>query len=245
MKLRRAVCVLVGAMIASAAVAYSQQPQNPGAPGPSPTAEPYVFVFLKHPPNPPQLDKDAAQKLQDAHMANIRKLYGEGKLVLAGPFTERGELAGIFIFKANSIDEAKQWTESDPAIQQHRLAPEYHVWPREPGTFSKPPETNPMEDYSLVVYRNGPKFQPLGPALMPLAQRHLAYMRQMASEGKLVAAGPFRGEPATSDLVGVYFVPGKDKDAAQQIVAHDPFVAEGEVTAEVHPWMGQKGVLQK
>src|SRR5215469_16616992 len=158
------------AVLAAAAVAYCQPAQS------GPAMENYVLVFLKHAPNAPQLDKSAGDQLQEAHMANIRKLHAEGKLVAAGPFTENGDLRGIFVLKTNSPDEAKQWTETDPSVQQHRLVAEYHVWPHAPGTFSSPPADNPMQDYLVVLYLRGPKFRPVSPAVMPLLQRHLNYM---------------------------------------------------------------------
>jgi uncharacterized protein YciI len=234
---RRSTLILLAWLMAAAAVAYSQPaPQGPAT-------ENYVLVILKRAPHAPALGKSAGDKLQEAHMANIRKLHSEGKLVAAGPFTENGDLSGIFVLKTNSPDEAKQWTETDPSIQQHRLLAEYHVWPQPPGTFSSPPADNPMQDYLVVLYLRGPKFQPVSPAVMPLLQRHLNYMHGLLSQGKIVAVAPFRDEPESADLLGVYFVPGKDQDAAQQIVAQDPLVAEGQVRAEIHPWMTQKGVL--
>ena len=234
---RRSILILLAWLTAATAVACSQ-PVQPG-----PAAENYVLVILKLAPNAPQLDKSAGDKLQEAHMANIRKLHSEGKLVAAGPFTENGDLRGIFVLKTNSPDEAKQWTETDPTIQQHRLVAEYHIWPQPAGPFSSPPVDNPMEDFLVVLYRRGPKFRPVSPAVMPLLQRHLSYMGGLLSHGKIVAVAPFRDEPESADLLGVYFVPGKDQDAAQQIVAQDPLVAEGQVRAEIHPWMTQKGVL--
>jgi uncharacterized protein YciI len=87
----------------------------------------YVIAFLKPGPNRDQ-DSATAVELQKAHRANIRRLAQEGKLVLAGPFLDGGEMAGLFIFNVTTIEEAKQLTESDPAIKAGRLIMDLHPW---------------------------------------------------------------------------------------------------------------------
>ena len=87
----------------------------------------YVMAFLKKGPNRPT-DPDEAAKLQAAHMENIGKLAEEGKLALAGPFLDDGEIRGIYIFNVTSIEEAKALTETDPAIQAGSLVMELHPW---------------------------------------------------------------------------------------------------------------------
>lgn len=87
----------------------------------------YVMAFLKRGPNQNQ-DTESAARLQKGHMENIFRMAEEGKLIAAGPFGDNGELRGIYIFKTNSVEEAKSWTESDPAIQAGRLTMELHPW---------------------------------------------------------------------------------------------------------------------
>lgn len=87
----------------------------------------YVFAFLKKGPNR-TIDKEKAQKLQLAHLKNIERLANEGKLVLAGPFLNDGDLRGIYIFNVATIKEAKELTESDPAIQAGSLQMELVEW---------------------------------------------------------------------------------------------------------------------
>lgn len=87
----------------------------------------YVMAFLKRGPNRSQDSLEAAS-LQRAHLDNIGRLAKEGKLSLAGPFLDNGELRGIYIFNVSTIEEAKSLTETDPAIQQGRLVMELHPW---------------------------------------------------------------------------------------------------------------------
>lgn len=87
----------------------------------------YVMAFLKRGPNRSQ-DSATAADLQKAHMANINRLAQEGKLILAGPFLDDGDIRGIFLFDLESVEEARALTETDPAIQAGRLIMELHPW---------------------------------------------------------------------------------------------------------------------
>ena len=88
---------------------------------------PYVLAYLKAGPNQDQTEEEAT-KLGLAHMANIRRLGDEGKLVLAGPFMDEGEVRGLYIFAVSTLEEAKALTETDPAVQAGRLEMELRPW---------------------------------------------------------------------------------------------------------------------
>ena len=87
----------------------------------------YVMAFLKTGPNQ-ELDSVKAAELQRAHLDNIFRLADEGKLALAGPFLDGGELRGVYIFNVETVEEAKALTETDPAIQAGRFVMELHPW---------------------------------------------------------------------------------------------------------------------
>ena len=89
--------------------------------------KPYVMAFLKAGPNRGGSDEEKAA-LQRAHMENIKRLADEGLLVLAGPFLDKGELRGIYIFNVADVDAAKKLTETDPAIQAGSLVMELKPW---------------------------------------------------------------------------------------------------------------------
>jgi uncharacterized protein YciI len=67
-------------------------------------------------------------EIQKGHMANIQRLAEMKKLVVAGPFGDDGRLRGIFVFRVDSMKEARTLTLTDPAVQAGRLALELHPW---------------------------------------------------------------------------------------------------------------------
>ena len=88
---------------------------------------PYVMAFLKAGPNRSQNEEEAAE-LQRAHLDNINRLAETGKLVLAGPFLDDGEIRGIYIFNVATLEEAEALTATDPAVKAGRLIMELHPW---------------------------------------------------------------------------------------------------------------------
>jgi len=87
----------------------------------------YVMAFLKSGKVKSESNEKAAE-LQMAHMKNIMRLAEEGSLILAGPFSDNGEIRGIYIFNVKTIEEAQKLTETDPAIQAGVLEMELHPW---------------------------------------------------------------------------------------------------------------------
>lgn len=70
----------------------------------------------------------ATEAIQKAHLENIQRLADLKKLVVAGPFGDNGRLRGIFVFRVESLEEAKSLAATDPAVQAGRLALEIHSW---------------------------------------------------------------------------------------------------------------------
>lgn len=102
---------------------------------PQPQIRQYFFVMLTAGKNRTQ-DSVTAATIQEGHMANIRKLYADGKLKVAGPFGDDGNWRGIFIFDCATKEEVEQLLQTDPAVKSGRLAFEIHPWYTAPtGSF--------------------------------------------------------------------------------------------------------------
>ena len=87
----------------------------------------YWFVLLIEGKNRTQ-DSATASKIQEGHMANINRLYYEGKLKVAGPFGDEGNWKGIFIFDCKTKEELETLLNTDPAVAAGRLAYDIHPW---------------------------------------------------------------------------------------------------------------------
>jgi len=111
-----------------------------GAPGVAPSAAAdkppeaqyemttYYLVLLYRGPKSTGEVTPETQRIQDAHLANIRRMADEGKLIMAGPMEDDSKLRGIFVFRVGSLEEAQALAAADPAVKAGRLVPEVHPW---------------------------------------------------------------------------------------------------------------------
>jgi uncharacterized protein YciI len=208
-----------------------------------PNAKPaqYFFVLLNRPADAPQLSKGAGEKLQEEHMANIRKMTAEHKLVIAGPFMDDTVLRGIFMFQANSA-QAQEWANRDPAIKAGRLSAEVHgPWLIDPSTIHDPAEPPGFEQYTLVLMKRGDHWNPNAPEFMDVMRQHRAFVNQMLDQEKMAIAGPFPFSDQ-SELRGVAIFRVRAEQTAK-LTQDDPTVKAGLLKAEIHPWGTGKGVL--
>lgn len=88
----------------------------------------YYLVLLKANPEKEPLDSARVMEIQRAHLDNINRLADLGKIVIAGPMGDDGNLRGIFVMDCLSLEEAESLVQTDPAIQQKRLLAEVHPW---------------------------------------------------------------------------------------------------------------------
>lgn len=247
-RMKRSVFAVIGclALFAGMATAQSAPAATPstspkvGSAAPGQPAASFFFVLLKRPANAPQISKEDGNKLQEAHMANIRKLYEEHKLVIAGPFMDDGALRGIFVLKADSLDQAKEWANSDPAIKAGRLLAEVHgPWMIRPQGIHETDTPNTLEKYSLLLVHQGNKWDLKSPVPQDLVKQHLSYLMGLMQQGKLALAGPFHDD---GELKGI-FIYSVPMDEAMKLEAEDPMVKNGFFKIEGHPWATAKGVL--
>ena len=113
---------MIAIMAWLAGTALSQAPSEPDY-----AMTTYQVAFLKRGPKWTPQSTPETQKIQQGHMAHIGAMAKTGKLILAGPFADDGDLRGMFVFKATA-EEARQLAGQDPAVKSGRLLLEWHPW---------------------------------------------------------------------------------------------------------------------
>ena len=88
----------------------------------------YVVGFLRRASHPPQLREEELERLQEGHLAHLRRLREQGELILTGPFEEDTDLRGLLVFRTNSLDHAHELMRNDPTLLGGRLVLELHPW---------------------------------------------------------------------------------------------------------------------
>lgn len=178
--------------------------------------ERFMMVFLTIDPNRPQLPQQVVDSLQALHMANIGNLAKEGKLLAAGPFDGGG---GIFVFATTSIDTAKQWLSTDPAVRSRRWIVETIPYVPRIGSICRVGEKYEMTTYTFVRF-NWEKQDPLG------------QLTQLVNADSLIAAGTLERSG------GILVVRGSVDESA---IKNDRVVLEGKIGASVHRLFIAKG----
>lgn len=100
----------------------------------------YYIYFLKKGPTWSPEESPEITALQEAHLANFQRLRETGKLAINGPLLdsllEGGEIRGVGVLKAGSINEARELVSTDPMVIAGRLIFEIHIWMIAKGILS-------------------------------------------------------------------------------------------------------------
>lgn len=118
--------LLLLAALAVAQAASAKQQADP------PNFKKYYFVLLSAGPNQGGTP-DEIERVQGAHRDNIDRLVKSGKMAIAGPFEDGGDLRGLFILDVPTKEEAEELVASDPAIKAGRLKGQVLAWWTERG----------------------------------------------------------------------------------------------------------------
>ena len=100
-------------------------------------------------------------------------------------------------------------------------------------------DDNGMRGYVLVILKTGTRV-PNGPERDEMFKGHFANMNRLATEGKLVQAGPLDG---VDGWRGLFVFATPDIEEAKKLVASDPVVMKGEMVPEFHKYYGSAALM--
>ena len=239
MKTFYALLTAVALLIVAAPSIPSQEKQEPKK-APEHKLVQFHMALLKRGPKWTSTENADATRLKQQHVEYVTSMLDAGKAIIAGPLTDGGDIAGVFVFRANSADEAKAWAEADPTVTSGYLIAEMHPWWSE-DIFGKPAKPLKLTQTFLAFLTRGEKWTPeKTPATEEIQKGHMANINRLAEMKKLVAAGPFGDN---GQLRGIFVFRVGSLEEAKALTASDPAVQAGRLAMDIHPWMVPEGVL--
>lgn len=149
----------------------------------------FTFVFLHKRTDLPVLPKEEVDKIMEGHMANIKRLAAEKKLIAAGPFEGGG---GLFIFNSVNTEEVREWLSTDPGVKAQRWNIE--ILPYQPliGGVCSAGEPYEMVTYTFIHFKpNVMKFNVQNGD--DLVRKHNDFCKTLSAGGNVVTSGSFGG----------------------------------------------------
>ena len=194
----------------------------------------YSFVFLNKKSDTLQSSKEDVDKLMEGHMANIERLAKERKLITAGPFEGGG---GIFILNTTSIDEAKAWVNTDPAVKANRWNIEIYPYRPRVGSICKANAPYEMVAYQFIRF-NANRTKSTAREYPQLFYLHDNFLKEIGKKANVVTEGIF-GEFDG----GILIING---EISNELLESDPAIQEGLLTMEMKTiWIAKGSFCEK
>jgi uncharacterized protein YciI len=90
----------------------------------------YFVAFLYKGPKFAAAPADSPERKanHEEHVAYIDRMLANGKLILYGPILDGGDLRGMYIFKAVTIEEAREWANEEPSVKIGMIEMRVYPW---------------------------------------------------------------------------------------------------------------------
>jgi uncharacterized protein YciI len=225
-------------LLTSPAVLSQQKPEAKNEPA-NKLVE-FHMAILKRGPKWTATETPEMKRVHEEHVNYVLGTIDTGRAIIAGPFTDGGEIAGVFVFRAPSATVAKVWAEGDPSVLSGFYSVEMHPWWSE-DIFGKPAKPLRLVPMYFTFLTRGEKWTPeKTPATEEIQKGHMANINRLADMKKLIAAGPFGDN---GRLRGIFVFRVGSLEEAKALTATDPAVQAGRLAMEIHTWMVPEGVL--
>ena len=229
-------CVLIALFLfASTALAQAQEQQH--------KLVQFQMAILKKGPAWDSTKAEDRNSILQQHLGNVIALLDSGKAIIAGPFDDSSDVAGLFIFRTASTDEAKAWVDADPLVKAGLMVAEMHPWWSEDIFKKAVTEPLKMESVYFGFLKKGPNRKEGDgdtPEIKKLQDAHIANIVRLANMKKMVMAGPFGDD---GELRGIFVFRVASMKEAQDLAATDPMIKIDRLRIDLHPWEVPVGVI--
>jgi uncharacterized protein YciI len=203
----------------------------------------FQMAILKKGPAWDSTKAEDRNSILQQHLKNVLAMLDSGKLVVAGPFEDNSDLAGLFIFRTASADDAKAWVDADPAVKAGLMVAEMHPWWSEDifkKAVTEPLKTEPVYFGFLKKGPNRKDGDDKNPEIQELQKAHIANIVRLAEMKKMVIAGPFGDD---GELRGIFVFRVASMKEAQELAATDPMIKIDRLRIDLYPWQVPVGVI--
>ena len=164
-----------------------------------------------------------------AHVSYLKKLLKEDKLQISGPGVGTPVRSAQLVFKVTDRKELDELVANDPySIHDLVASSTVNLWDVQVGSMLKPETPDPKDTkYFRATYELKE-----GTDVSAVKDAHDAYLKELLSQKKLRAAGPYDNNP----LAGLAILSVKDAAEAEAIVKDDPYVKDLGASTQVIEW---------
>jgi uncharacterized protein YciI len=186
---------------------------------------------------------DVIVGLQQKHIENINRLVDSGLIVLSGPIVNQPEtenLAALFFFDVESLEQAQQLINNDPAVQFGYLNIDIIPWQGlSEIIYIEPPQ---MTVYTLAIFSKGKNYtQSDAPNFVDLLENQVGSLLKETPTGEVALAGPFIGENQF-DITSLFIFGSDSLAQVERAVQSLEYVRSGMYDVKLLDWYGPMGL---
>lgn len=176
---------------------------------------------------------DNVEAMQNAHIANFKRLFDEGKLFMAGPLQDPSKIKrGIIGVRAPDRETLMSYFKPDPYVMSGIMAVDANEWKVDMSkvatSFSDPDK---IEEHRFAIVKA------IRPTTAGVLKQHEQYVKD-------------RLKPALNGLIlrnktfeEILFFKSTDTDALNKLFDQDPLVRLGYAVVELMPlWMSPETI---
>src|SRR4030095_1569870 len=124
----KSVTAIILMLVAGLVVSAQEKSQANDKTAPAHKMVEFQMALLKRAPNWENVKTPNGMALEKAQTNYVKWLIESGKAVIAGRLTDDGEIRGVYVLRAKTVEEAKAWADDSPAVKSGHLVSELHPW---------------------------------------------------------------------------------------------------------------------